>query len=216
MATLLLVAGAASAQTLENFGAAAHEWRELNDPVMGGKSVATFAIAGKVGVFNGTCAIVPSLKAPGFCSAQTKSTLVPQKFPDASAHVRGGLAIAARTTTPAFGGFKVAFRAKGVPHTSIHGGGSFKAPFKLAAGQNATYVPFSDFSYDWSPYTGQCDTKDPTGQQHHCCGAGDLAKYCPTAAFLAEITGLEIWAEGAEGDFHLEIESIEAVPGPTL
>ena len=161
-----------------------------------------------------TGAIVPSLKAPGFCSAQTKKTLIPQKFPDASANLKGGLAIEATTTTPSFAGFKVAFSAKGVPHTSIHGGGSFKAPFSLKAGQNQTFVPFSAFSYDWSPYTGECDTKDPTGQQHHCCGEGELAKYCPTAAFLAEITGLEIWAEGAEGNFHLEVASIAAVSGP--
>ena len=59
---LLLLVGTAHAQTLENFGAAAHEWNELNDPVMGGKSVATFGISNKVGVFNGTCAKRASFK----------------------------------------------------------------------------------------------------------------------------------------------------------
>lgn len=211
-ALAVLLFASAGAQVLEDFGKAKHEWMELNDPVMGGKSTATFAIdaAGK-GVFNGTCAIVPSLKAPGFCSAQTKKALIATKFPDASGSLAGGLVVAATTSTPDFTGFKIAFRAKGIPHTSIYGGGSFKAPFALGAGANSTYVPFSKFSYDWSGFTGACDTKDPNGQQHHCCGAGDLAKYCPTAAYLAEVTGLEIWAEGAEGDFHLEVSSVTAV-----
>ena len=33
-------------------------------------------------------------------------------------------------------------------------------------------IPFSAFSYDWSDYTGRCDTKDPrNGTQHVCCSA---------------------------------------------
>merc|ERR1711871_1875863 len=52
------------------------------------------------------------------------------------------------------------------------------------------------------------NTKDPTGKQHYCCS--DDAKYCPTAAFLSTISSLEIWAEGAEGDFHLELDYIGA------
>ena len=72
------------------------------------------------------------------------------------------------------------------------------------------FVPFNQFSWDWSPYTGECDTKDPTGTQHHCCGGGETQQFCPTAKYLSEITGLEIWAEGAEGDFHLEVKSLAA------
>ena len=66
------------------------------------------------------------------------------------------------------------------------------------------------FSYDWSPFTGRCDTKDPTGQQHHCCSSADNFKYCPTTKYLATITDVEIWAEGVEGDFHLDIDYIGA------
>ena len=77
-------------------------------------------------------------------------------------------------------------------------------------------MPFTDFSWDWSPYTGRCDTKDPTGVQHHCCGEGELEQYCPSSKDLAELTGLELWAEGAEGDFHLEVKSIAAVAAPSL
>ena len=250
-ALLLLAVGAAASPaaerdggkiTLENFGRAAHEWQELNDPVMGGQSVATFGIAGGVGVFNGTCAIVPSLSAPGFCSAQTKQKLFGDSWPDASAALAGGLVLVARSLTPSFAGFKVAFGAKDVPSASRYTPqGTFKAPFNVTGfageeGFEEIYVPFSSFSWDWSPFTGfsqrrmharahararhapratphhprtgRCDTKDPTGAQHHCCADGD--KYCPTAAYLKTLTSLELWAEGAEGNFHLEVKSIAA------
>ena len=222
-ALLLLAVGAAASPaaerdggkiTLENFGRAAHEWQELNDPVMGGQSVATFGIAGGVGVFNGTCAIVPSLSAPGFCSAQTKQKLFGDSWPDASAALAGGLVLLARSKTPWFAGFKVAFGAKDVPSASRYTPqGTFKAPFNVTGfagddGFEEIYVPFSSFSWDWSPFTGRCDTKDPTGAQHHCCADGD--KYCPTAAYLKTLTSLELWAEGAEGNFHLEVKSIAA------
>ena len=42
-------------------------------------------------------------------------------------------------------------------------------------------------------------------------GEGDAEQYCPSSKDLAELTGLELWAEGAEGDFHLEVKSIAAV-----
>lgn len=184
-------------------------WSETNDPVMGGQSSATFTVKPSSAEFNGTCAIVPSLSAPGFCSAQTKS---PRTFNDVSAHINGSLTLLVQSRTPEYSGFKVAFSATGVPRTSIYGGGSFKAGFSVPSlAVELIDVPFSSFSYDWSPYTGQCDTKDPTGQQHHCCGDGDAAKYCPTAEFLGQITDVEVWAEGVEGDFHLEILEISAV-----
>ena len=183
---------------------------------MGGQSIATFSIKDGVGVFNGTCAIVPSLKAPGFCSAQTKApTFGHDAFPDASSALAGGLVVEASSSTPEFQGFKVAFSAKDVPSSSIYTHpGSFKAGFNMTGtAPQKVFVPFSEFSWDWSPYTGRCDTKDPTGTQHHCCdGAG--GKYCPTAAYLASITNLQIWAEGAEGNFHLEVKSVEAAAAP--
>ena len=160
-ALLLLAVGAAASPaaerdggkiTLENFGRAAHEWQELNDPVMGGQSVATFGIAGGVGVFNGTCAIVPSLSAPGFCSAQTKQKLFGDSWPDASAALAGGLVLVARSTTPWFAGFKVAFGAKDVPSASRYTPqGTFEAPFNMTGvagddGFEEIYVPFSSFA----------------------------------------------------------------------
>ena len=48
-----------------------HTWTALNDPVMGGKSHSTVSVSDGVLKFVGTCAIVPSLGAPGFITAQT-------------------------------------------------------------------------------------------------------------------------------------------------
>lgn len=192
---------------------ATFDWRDMNDPVMGGRTTSTFNVKDGVGVFHGHCAIVPSLKAPGFAKVGTTSGLFrPAKFADVSSEIDGGIALYARTTTPKYGGFRVAFSATGIPRTSPYGGGSFKSGFTMqdTTDWQVVHVPFSDFSYDWSGFTGRCDTTDPSGQQHHCCGDGANAKYCPTSAFLAAITGLELWAEGVEGDFHLEVKWIGA------
>ena len=182
---------------------------------MGGKSTSTFTISNGTGIFNGTCAIVPSLKAPGFTKITTQSGWFHKnKFRDASSCLNGTLDLLVRGTA-SYKGFRAGFAAKDVPRTSMYGGGSFKAGFELkdTADWQVVQVPFNTFSYDWSGFTGRCDTKDPNGQQHHCCGTGEAAKYCPTEAFLATLTDIEVWAEGAEGDFHLEIKWIGASKG---
>lgn len=73
----------------------------------------------------------------------------------------------------------------------------------------------TNFSDDWSPFTGRCDTKDPNGKQHHCCGTGDASQYCPTAKFLSALTDLAIWAEGVAGDFHIEVKWLGASKAAT-
>jgi len=118
-----------------------------------------------------------------------------------------------RSDTPDYQGFKVGFSAKGIPKTSPYGAPSFKAPFAVSGTDwQIVTVNFDAFSYDWSPYTGKCDTKDPTGQQHHCC-TSDSPQYCPTKEFLSAITDMQVWAEGVAGDFHLEVEWFAAGTG---
>ena len=89
--------------------------------VMGGKSDSTIKVdsSNKVGVFDGTCAIVPSLNAPGFCKVTTKAGFLKHnKFADISSHLAGHMELRVRSSTPKFAGYRVAFSAKDVPSTS--------------------------------------------------------------------------------------------------
>eukprot|EP00039_Didymoeca_costata_P018171 m.332362 g.332362 ORF g.332362 m.332362 type:complete len:226 (-) comp16939_c0_seq1:72-749(-) len=188
-----------------------HSWSEKDDPVMGGKSRGNFTINNGVGVFQGSVVDVPFLKAPGFCSVGTSSFFVE----DMSAYASGGLVIRARTTTPDYKGFKMAFGGLGIP---AHGGqrheilGSFKGDFTVPMTTEFTDVvmPFTRFSYDWSDFTGECTTKDPdSGYQHKCC-TPSTPDVCPTAKLLSRIEQFSIYMEGAAGQYYLEIESVMA------
>lgn len=194
-----------------------YSWRTMNDPVMGGQSHSTFEVEGSEGHFRGLCAIVPFLKAPGFCKIGTESSFFSAPhFADASRFANGALYLEVETTTPEYRGFKVAFGAKNAirpPGSMHHSSPTFKTGFNVSGTARTTVkVPFTSFSIDWSDFTGRCDTKDPNnGFQHHCCSA-EHPEVCPTAENLAHITSLEIWAEGVEGEFDLRIISIGAGP----
>lgn len=200
--------------------APARAWRVTDDPVMGGASHSALRLTGQGSAsFEGTCAIVRFLHAPGFCKVSTGEGYgrAPETFPDASPFLSGGLHLTVRSATPAYRGFKASFTARGMVRQpgQFHGVPSFKADFAVPApsddgpGWVTVRVPFSSFSAGTSEYTGRCDTKDPTGLQHHCCGTAH-PELCPTAAHLSAITGLALWAEGVEGDFSLEVRAIAA------
>lgn len=193
-------------------------WSVMNDPVMGGRSKSAFSTEADHGHFAGTCAIVPFLKAPGFCKiATTYGWFQPKpKFQDVSRFIDGSLYLEVKSSSPAYSGFKVAFSAKNVtrPRPGMHHAGpSFKADFAVPAGSAWTTVkiPFSKFSVDWSEFTGECDTKDPTGEQHLCC-SGEHPEVCPKDYHLKALTGFEVWAEGVQGDFAIDLKSISAGP----
>lgn len=179
---------------------------ELNDPVMGGQSSGTFTVnsSGSFGVFDGEVKDVPSLKAPGFIK-----TAGDGKFADASSALGGDLVLTVRSSTASYAGFRVAFAAGTVsPSYSCAGGGSipfsrgcFKAKFSVPAGDawSTIRVPFASFSDMWSPATGE-----------HTKECADDADVCPTAKSLAGIKRIELWAEGALGKVHLEVQSVAA------
>merc|ERR1719401_227964 len=134
---------------------------------------------------------------------------------DASAFIDGGLILVARSPTPAYKGFKLSFESPSVPkhHNGHELQGSFKASFSVPASQNnewqSIFLRFGQFSYDWSDYTGECSTKDPDGYQHKCCSKA-TPDVCPTTKYLQGVTSFNVWAEGVEGDFHLELREIIA------
>jgi hypothetical protein len=190
------------------------KWRDLNDPVMVGASKSNFKVTtDKTGFFNGTCAIVGFLKAPGFAKIEGSA-----EFADITGY--DNIALRVRSSTPDYKGFRVEFAAPGIPKTSMFGGASYKADFALkGSGWQVVEVPLTKFSYDWSGYTGRCDTKDPSsmfskGVQHYCCNKSGLepskAEVCVDAKFLSKINTIGVWAEGVEGDFDFEIDWIGA------
>ena len=187
----------------------------MNDPVMGGQSTVLRQEA--AAATSPALRVVPFLKAPGFCKiGTTHGLLSPPGFADASAFIGGSLYITAKSSTPSYKGFKVDFGAKNVtrPRPGMHHGPpSFKADFTLPASAAADFatvkIPFSDFSVDWSDYTGECDTKDGASSTS---AARRAPGSCPQAQHLATIQSIEVWAEGVEGEFGLEIKSIAAGP----
>jgi len=187
-------------------------WKNQNDPVMGGASTSTFDAA--TGVFQGTCAIVGFLNAPGFAKIVGS-----RDFADITG--MDTISLRVKSSTPDYKGFKVAFAAPGIPKTSIFGGSSYKADFALESSTDwqVVDVPLTQFSYDWSGYTGRCDTKDPgsfgrDGQQHYCCDQSGLEpskpEVCVDAKYLSAINEVDVWAEGVEGDFNIQIDYISA------
>jgi uncharacterized surface protein with fasciclin (FAS1) repeats len=60
-------------------------------------------------------------------------------------------------------------------------------------------IPFTDFTDCWD---------DGTGEAIKTCA--DDAKYCPDEGTLSNMQTMSVWAEGKEGDVHLEIKSVVA------
>ena len=217
IAAISLGAALAADITLVSFtpnSKATHKFTELNDPVMGGKSTGTWTVDTKdgMGVFDGSVVDVPSLKAPGFIKASSRDA----PFADASTAINGDLILTVRTNTPDYAGFRVSFASGSVsPSFACAAGGSipfsrgcFKAKFSVPAGASFSEVriPFNMFSDKWSSATGE--------QTKTCAQDKDV---CPTAKKLAKIQAIEVWAEGALGKAHLEIQSISASPAsPSL
>merc|ERR1712048_80618 len=169
-------------------------WKQQNDPVMGGKSVGTFTVKDSVGTMEGTCAIVPSLNAPGFIKA---STVDLQKFPDVSSCA--GLALTVRSTsTPAqYPGYRVSFGNDKSGCGKFFARG-FKANLAAPEGDFGTVkIPFTQFTKCWD---------DGTGDAIQTCS--DKPEFCPPSSRLADLETLSIWAEGAEGDVKIEIQSV--------
>ena len=178
--------------------AATFDWKANNDPVMGGQSHSTVKVENGHLNFTGTCAIVPSLKAPGFITAVAGNQF---DLGDAASwkDVSGceGLTITANSAN-AYAGWRLSFG-----HAHPIGGKFFaygyKSHFTPSVGSmGAVSVPFSNFTDFWD---------DATGEPIHTCA--ETPRYCPDAKTLANMKTMSIWAEGVEGDVSILVEKIE-------
>merc|ERR1711879_176807 len=190
--------------TFDGAAGTTFKFTELNDPVMGGKSVGTWSLGNGFGIMDGEVVDVPSLKAPGFVKAAADGS-----FPDVSAFIDGSLVLTVRTSTPDYKGYRVTFVSGAAsPSFSCAGGGSlpfsrgcYKQKFSVPAGSDFVEVklPFNTFSDKWSSATGEHTSE--------CAQDKDV---CPTAAKLRSIQRVEFWGEGAAGKLHLEVQSVSA------
>merc|ERR1712032_59886 len=159
-------------------------FRQLNDPVMGGRSTGTWSLGDGFGILDGEVVDVPSLSAPGFIKAAADG-----RFPDISSFIGGNLVLQVRTTTPEYAGYRVSFVSGAAnPSFSCAAGGSlpfsrgcFKDKFSVPAGADFVEVklPFAGFSDKWSSATGEQTTT--------CAEDSDV---CPTASKLSRLTQL--------------------------
>lgn len=167
-------------------------WFLTNDPVMGGLSFSnwTSSKADGMGIWEGEVKDVPSLDAPGFCNVNSERHIY---WPDVSTYSH--IVIKARSTIP-YKGFKLSFAAD-----SFNQFKSFKADFSMqSTGEwEDVYIPFTDFSNDWSSYTGEPIVK-----------CSDDSSVCPTAENLQSINQIGFWTEGVSGPFHFEVLSVSA------
>merc|ERR1711907_451966 len=184
--------------TFDGAEATTQRWTAMNDPVMGGKSKATFTVDSNAGVFEGAVAIVPSLQAPGFCTMQSPRG----SFPDISG--ADAIEVVARQSSD-YKGWR--FTIGDAPRNPDSGApffvkGTYKANFAIPVSEEfqTVTIPLSDFAYKWSDTTGEPTVK--------CV---DDASVCPVEKYLKSPKQLSITAEGVEGSFHLEVKSITAV-----
>lgn len=182
--------------TFDGAPATTHTWKEMNDPVMGGKSVGTTSVEGGMLVFDGTVAIVPSLNAPGFITSQVSDGFFHKGFPDVSKCK--GVSLNLKSSTD-FKGYRFCFGNKHARGGKFFAYG-FKAHFDAPVGEFGTVdLPFNEFTDFWD---------DATGNPIKTCQ--ESPENCPDAATLQNMKTMAFWGEGVEGKVHLEVKSVSA------
>lgn len=170
------------------------DWQTVNDPVMGGQSKSVFSVDGarSLGVWSGNVAIVPFLKAPGFCNLQSPGLGKTASFPDLSS--TSGIMVRAREANASgLEHFNVMLMSKGAK--KLFKQGVYTANFTVSTSMTDHFVPYSAFTCTWR------------GQQ---------VSWCPDITTqLAQINsvGLGTAFPGVAGDFEIDIESISAKSG---
>eukprot|EP00931_Biecheleriopsis_adriatica_P067010 TRINITY_DN41215_c0_g1_i1.p1 TRINITY_DN41215_c0_g1~~TRINITY_DN41215_c0_g1_i1.p1 ORF type:complete len:243 (-),score=50.51 TRINITY_DN41215_c0_g1_i1:55-714(-) len=199
--SLLLAVAAADDIVLATFDGAkatSHTWRQMNDPVMGGKSTGTFQVVNGLGIFEGEVVDVPFLKAPGFIKASvTDMRPFSAIFPDISSC--DSLALTVKSASD-YKGFRFSIGNGHAPGGKFFAFG-YKANFDPSPAGEFTIVsiPLTDFTDYWD---------DATGEAIKTCHDDKI--YCPDAKTLHDMRTMSVWAEGVAGKIHLEIKSVAA------
>eukprot|EP01083_Nonionella_stella_P059765 156458_1 len=162
---------------------------------MGGQSKSSLSISEGVAHFEGYCAIVPFLQAPGFITMVAgRYDQGPAAFPDIS--TCSALKVVLRSTVE-YEGYYISFgNARGRGHAM-----GYKAPMTNVPMEEygEMILNFADFSSSWD---------DATGKTTVTCA--DDGQYCPTISTLQNMETLSFWGEGVEGEVKLNIKSISA------
>jgi len=199
---------------LEDFTNPKHQWNEMNDPVMGGKSTGTFSVDTKgVGIFHGRVELVSFLKAPGFIKAETAPTKG-TTWPDVS--TCDGLQLVVNSSTPSYAGFRVSFGHKRPPGAFPYSYG-FKTDLHLGStdanadadtdnnnnNNNDTFrqyqLPFDHFTDNWDAGTGDAKVT-----------CAENPEFCPDTASKQDLYSIAVWGEGVLGNVDLQLKSIAA------
>jgi hypothetical protein len=168
--------------TFDGSASSTRTWETVDDPVMGGASVSTFAREGKTGVWSGEVKVVQSLGAPGFCTLRTKDSEV---FPDASASTHIGLTLTDGSGLPT-GDFTMTVGVEGV--TTLQS--------MFSAALTSEHCCGNDCRVPWSAFKVSFRGKPVPGP--------------PLTKHLAGITQLGLGTSGHAGKFSLSIASLYA------
>jgi len=142
----------------------------------------------------GTVAIVPSLKAPGFINAGANA-----QYPDVSSCTGIELDVRSTSNPDPYTGYRFAFGNDRSACGQFFARG-YHASFSAPSGAfDKVQIPFSEFTRCWS---------DSTGEAIKTCA--EDPSVCPTTSRLQSLQTLTVWAEGKAGDIKLDIKSINA------
>jgi len=178
---------------IESFDNPQHRWYPNNDPVMGGSSTSTVSVQNDAGVFDGEVVDVDFLNAPGFIKMETRGG----NFPDVS--MCEALKIHLKSAND-YSGIRVTFGTHHAPNTEPYVRG-YKAHIDNPPVNKFDNVilPFSLFSDDWDPNTGDVQTL-----------CADNPDNCVDDKTLQDFTTFSFMGEGVNGKVHLEVKYIDA------
>jgi len=147
--------------------------------------------------FTGSCINLPPPfpQLPGFITATTGEFGFPKEtFVDVSSCQ--GITIVAKDFT-GYKGFRLSFGTAKAPGGSFYAQGYKASIFPTVGSFGAISIPFSNFTDFWD---------GSTGKPIHTCA--EKAEYCPDQTTLQNMKTMTIWAEGVEGNIHLEVKSV--------